>query len=134
MKKYNAETELEKRLETLDNEIMRTKAGSDRKTALLKLKKKLANGEETFANSTYAEQFQRECLNKARTLFNYALKESLPICFSAVNICREVRGREKTKQHVGCLMMRLNLSMHDRPSIRCGSNSEFYRSVAASLL
>lgn len=94
MKKYNAETELEQRLETLDNEIKQMETDDNRRMALLKLKKKLENGEETFANPIYAKQFQRECLNKAWPLFNHALKEGLPICFSTVNICQG-QGKDK---------------------------------------
>lgn len=101
MKKYNTETELNQRIATLDYEINRTEAGGDRKTALLKLTKKLAKGEETFANPIYAEQFQRGCLNKAWSLFNRALKEGIPVCFSTVNICQG-QGKNKATHWLSC--------------------------------
>lgn len=101
MKKYNTETELNQRIATLDYEINRTEAGGDRKTALLKLAKKLAKGEETFANPIYAEQFQRGCLNKAWPLFNRALKEGIPVCFSTVNICQG-QGKNKATHWLSC--------------------------------
>lgn len=99
--KYDPEKEQRERIKTLANEIKQTETDGNRRMALLKLKKKLEKGEETFANPTYAEQFQQECLNKARPLFNHALKEGLPVCLSTVNICQG-QGKDKATRWLSC--------------------------------
>lgn len=99
--KYDPEKEQKERIKTLAKEIKQPETDGNRRTALLKLKEKIEKGEGTFANPIYAEQFQRECLNKGRSLFNHALKEGLPVCLSTVNICQG-QGKDKTTRWLSC--------------------------------
>ncbi len=92
--KYDPEKEQRERIKTLANEIKQTETDGNRRTALLKLKKKLAKGEETFANPTYAEQYQKERMSDIFPLLNHALAHNVPVCFVTINICQG-RGKEK---------------------------------------
>lgn len=72
-----------------------------RKSLLLKLKKRLLRGAETFANPVYAEQFQQNCLEKAGALAEAALRNEIPVCFVTINVCRG-RGENKTTHWLSC--------------------------------
>lgn len=99
MKNYKPEEELDQRIDTLQSEIRQNlpETSNDKKASLLELKKRLLRGAKTFANPVYAEQFQQNCLKKAKPLFDNTLNEELPVCFSTINICQGYGKNKKTR-------------------------------------